>query len=73
MTSKKSNKIENKTEVYDIMSYIDKTMKQHYPNLPIHKMNRLMRVFKEIDKSDWLEGEIIMPSEKHLPKDFWKL
>jgi hypothetical protein len=73
MTSKKSNKIENKTEVYDIMSYIEKTMKECYPNMPIHKMNRLMRVFKEMDKSDWVEGEIIMPSNNHLPKDFWKI
>ena len=66
MASENSNKI-------DIMVYIETAMREYYPNLPIHKMNRLMRVFKEMDKSDWVEYEIIMPSENRLPKDFWKI
>lgn len=73
MANIKTNSIQNKLEVIDIMIYIETMMKEYYPNLPLHKMNRLMRVFKEMDKSDWLEGEIIMPSENRLPKDFWKI
>jgi len=73
MANKKTNNMQNKPKVIDIMIYIETVMKEYYPNLPLHKMNRLMRVFKEMDKSDWLEGEIIMPSENHLPKDFWKI
>jgi hypothetical protein len=73
MANIKTNNIQNKLEVIDIMIYIETMMKEYYPNLPLHKMNRLMRVFKEMDKSDWLEGEIIMPSENRLPKDFWKI
>jgi hypothetical protein len=73
MANKKTNNIHNKPEVIDIMLYIETMMKEYFPNLPIHKMNRLMRVFNEMDKSDWVEGEIIMPSENRLPKDFWKI
>ena len=73
MANIKTNNIQNKLEVIDIMIYIETMMKEYYPNLPLHKMNRLMRVFKEMYKSDWLEGEIIMPSENRLPKDFWKI
>ena len=70
--SPKTNTKKNKeTEVS--LEFIEKAMKESYPNMPFHKMNRLMRVFKEMDKSDWLEGEIIMPSDNHLPKDFWKI
>jgi hypothetical protein len=73
MANKTTNNIQNKPKVIDIMIYIETMMKEYYPNLPLHKMNRLMRVFKEMDKSDWLDGEIIMPSENRLPKDFWKI
>jgi len=73
MANKKTNNMEDKPTVIDIMIYIETVMKESYPNMPPHKMNRLMRVFKEMDKSDWIEGEIIMPSDSHLPKDFWKL
>lgn len=73
MANIKTNNMENNSKVIDIMVYIESVMREYYPNLPLHKMNRLMRVFKEMDKSDWVESEIIMPSENHLPKDFWKI
>lgn len=53
------------------IEFIKKRMKELYPNLPVHKMALLMRVFREMDKSDWLPGEIIMPSPNSLPKTFW--
>lgn len=51
------------------MIFIEKYYKKEYPNMPIHKYNRLMREYKNIDKSDWLEGEIFIP--QNFPKDFW--
>ena len=73
MANIKTNNMKYNPKVIDIMVYIESVMREYYPNLPLHKMNRLMRVFKEMDKSDWVEGKIFMPSENHLPKDFWKL
>ena len=51
------------------MIFIKNYLKKEYPNMPIHKYNRLIREYEKLDKSDWLEGEIF--SIKNLPKDFW--
>jgi hypothetical protein len=51
--------------------FIRKIMKTDYPKMPEYKLNRLMKEYERMDKSDWLEGEILFPEVKNLPKNFW--
>ena len=51
--------------------FIRKIMKKDYPKMPEYKLNRLMKEYERMDKSDWVEGELLFPSSKNLPKDFW--
>jgi len=50
--------------------FINNVIKEYYPELPVYKVNRLMREFEKMDKTSWKKGEIIFPDDK-LPKDFW--
>ena len=51
--------------------FIRKIIKKDYPKMPEYKLNRLMKEYEMMDKSDWVEGEILFPSCKKLPEDFW--
>jgi len=51
--------------------FIREMMKKDYPKMPEYKLNRLMKEYEIMDKSDWVEGEILFPNLRNLPKDFW--
>jgi hypothetical protein len=51
--------------------FIQNIIVEYYPEIPQHKLNRLIREFDKIDKSEWSYGEIVFPTDDKLPKDFW--
>jgi hypothetical protein len=53
------------------IEFIRKIMKKDYPKMPEYKLNRLIKEYERMDKSDWVEGEILFPNLRNLPKDFW--